>query len=132
MRIIIYAFLAAICVSTAHAQGAPGAPGSDAVAAALPDLNTLAGSARASKLIGSTVYRGDRSVGIIEDLLVDLDGGRLTGVVLSVGGMLGVGDKRVAVSPNQIKVGAEAKFTTDLTKDQLSNAPTFEYAKLSK
>jgi hypothetical protein len=36
----------------------------------------------------------------------------------------------VAVPVNQIKVGSEAKFTTDLTKDQLSNAPAFDFAKL--
>jgi hypothetical protein len=31
---------------------------------------------------------------------------------------------------NQIKVGSEAKFTTDLTKDQLASAPAFAYSKL--
>jgi hypothetical protein len=40
-----------------------------------------------------------------------------------VGGFLGLGDKLVAVPVNQIKVGREAKFTTDLTKEQLANAP---------
>ena len=31
----------------------------------------------------------------------------------------GMGDKLVAVPVNQIKVGSEAKFTTDVTKEQL-------------
>jgi hypothetical protein len=31
---------------------------------------------------------------------------------------------------NQIKVGREAKFTPDLTKEQLANAPTFDFGKL--
>ena len=39
-------------------------------------------------------------------------------------------DKLVAVPVNQLKVGSEAKFTTDLTKDQLANAPPFDLAKL--
>ena len=87
-------------------------------------------SARASKLIGSKVYKGDTSIGQIEDVLVDLDHATVTAMILSVGGFLGIGDKLVAVPVNQIKVGSEAKFTTDLTKDQLSNAPAFDFAKL--
>jgi hypothetical protein len=51
-------------------------------------------------------------------------------VILSVGGFLGMGDKLVAVPVNQIKVGSEAKFTTDLTKEQLATAPAFDFARL--
>ena len=94
------------------------------------DDTALAGSARASKLIGSRVYKGDTSVGQIEDVLVDLDHATLTAVILSVGGFLGIADKLVAVPVNQIKVGSEARFTTDLTKEQLSSAPAFEFGKL--
>ena len=67
---------------------------------------------------------------MVEDVLVDLDHSSLVAVVLSVGGFLGVGDKLVAVPVNQIKVGSEAKFTTDLTKEQLANAPAFDFSKL--
>jgi sporulation protein YlmC with PRC-barrel domain len=81
------------------------------------------------KLIGSKVYKGDTSIGQIEDVLVDLDHATVTAMILSVGGFLGIGDKLVAVPVNQIKVGSGAKFTTDLTKDQLSNAPAFDFAK---
>jgi sporulation protein YlmC with PRC-barrel domain len=94
------------------------------------DNAALARSARASKLIGSTVYQGDNSVGRIEDVLVDLDQSTLMAVVISVGGFLGMGDKLVAVPVTQIKVGAEAKFTTDLTKQQMTNAPAFDFGKL--
>jgi sporulation protein YlmC with PRC-barrel domain len=87
----------------------------------------LAGSARASKLIGGKVYKGDTSIGQIEDVLVDLDHATVAAVILSVGGFLGLGDKLVAVPVNQIKVGSEAKFTTDLTKDQLASAPAFVF-----
>jgi sporulation protein YlmC with PRC-barrel domain len=94
------------------------------------DNSVLAVSARASKLIGSRVYQGDSQIGQIEDVLVDLEHASLVAVVLSVGGFLGVGDKLVAVPVNQIKVGSEAKFTTDLTKEQLANAPAFDFSKL--
>ena len=38
-------------------------------------------------------------------------------MILSVGGFLGMGDKLVAVPVTAVKVGSEAKFTTDLTKE---------------
>jgi hypothetical protein len=94
------------------------------------DEAALAGSARASKLIGSRVYQGDTSIGHIEDVLVDLDRTSLTAVILSVGGFLGLGDKLVAVPVNQIKVSSEARFTTDLTREQLAGAPAFDFGKL--
>jgi uncharacterized protein YrrD len=81
-------------------------------------------------LAGSKVYEGDTSIGQIEDVLVDLDRATVSAVILSVGGFLGIGDKLVAVSVNQIKIGSEAKFTTDLTKEQLANAPAFDFGKL--
>jgi sporulation protein YlmC with PRC-barrel domain len=106
------------------------------VKAAVPiegiDAASLVNSARASKLIGSAVYRGDSSIGKIEDLLVDLDEGTVTGVVLSVGGVLGVGDKRVAVPVGQIRIGKEARFVTELSKEQLSSAPAFDLVKLQQ
>jgi sporulation protein YlmC with PRC-barrel domain len=94
------------------------------------DDAALARSARASKLISSRVYKGDTSIGQIEDALLDIDHATVTAVILSVGGFLGVGEKLVAVPVNQIKVGREAKFATDLTKEQLANAPAFDFAKL--
>jgi sporulation protein YlmC with PRC-barrel domain len=87
-------------------------------------------SARASKLIGSKVYKGDTSIGQIEDVLVDLDSATVTAIILSVGGFLGMGDKLVAVPVNQIKVGSEAKFTTDLTKERFAATPAFDFTKL--
>jgi hypothetical protein len=88
------------------------------------------GAARASKIIGSKVFKGDTSIGQIEDVLVDLNHATTPAVILSVGGFLGMGDKLVAVPATAVKVNGEAKFTTDLTKDQLANAPAFDFAKL--
>ena len=91
------------------------------------DEAALAGSARASKLIGSKVYKGDASIGQIEDVLIDLDHGTSTAFILSLGGLLGIGKKLVAVPINQIKVGSEASFMTDLTEAQLASAPAFDF-----
>jgi len=118
----------------AHAQQAQSGSSPSSPQPATPiggiDHAALAGSARASKLIGSKVYHGDISIGQIEDVLVDLNRANLIAVVLSVGGFLGVGDKLVAVPVTQIKVGPEAKFTTDLTREQMAAAPAFDFGKL--
>ena len=93
------------------------------------DTATLAGAGRTSKIVGSTIYKDDTSIGTISDVLVDLNTGTIKAVILSVGGFLGMGDKLVAVPSNQIKISQEAKFTTDLTKDDLTHAPDYHFGK---
>lgn len=126
-------FFLVLIVTAAHAQE-PESDGSGnnkgTMSMSAVNVVVSAGSARASKLIGSKVYKGDTSIGTIEDVLVDLDNARVSAVILSVGGFLGMGDKLVAVPVNQLKVGSEAKFATDLTKEQLAAAPAFDFAKL--
>jgi hypothetical protein len=104
----------------------------DATATPIAGINdaAMASSARASKIIGSKVYKGDTSIGSIEDVLVDLSHGATAAVILSIGGFLGVDEKLVAVPTTAIRVDSEARFTTDLTKEQLSNAAAFDFAKL--
>jgi sporulation protein YlmC with PRC-barrel domain len=131
MRTTMFAVFAMIlALTTAHAQQMHPAVAQGTTPIAGIDDAALARSARASKLVGSKVYKGDTSIGQIEDVLVDLDHATVAAVILSVGGFLGIGDKLVAVPVNQIKIGSEAKFTTDLTKDQLASAPAFDFAKL--
>ena len=125
-------FMIVLSIASAHAQqsrteNAAKAPTTPTFGI---DVSVFAGSARASKLIGSKVFMGDTSIGQIEDVLVTLDHATVTAVILSVGGFLGVGDKLVAVPVKQIRVGHEARFITDLTKEQLANAPAFDFAKL--
>jgi sporulation protein YlmC with PRC-barrel domain len=127
------AFVMLLSAASAHAQQSQ--PDSSARAQVTTSIfgiddAALAGSARASKLIGSKVYTGDTSVGQIEDVLVTLHHATVTAVILSVGGFLGIGDKLVAVPVNQIRVGPEARFITNLTKEQLANAPAFDFGKL--
>jgi sporulation protein YlmC with PRC-barrel domain len=94
------------------------------------DDEALSRSARASKLIGSEVYSAGDDIGKIEDLLIDREHAAVTGAIVSVGGLLGIGEKRIAVPITAIKLGNEAKFTIDLSKDDLKNAPVFDYARL--
>ena len=132
MRIMMFAAVALLPAFTAAQAQQTQTDGAAAQVTQIAGIDdaALAGSARASKLIGSKVYQGDKSIGQIQDVLVDLDHATQTAVILSVGGFLGVGDKLVVVPANQIKVGSEAKFTTDLTKDQLARAPAFDFNKL--
>ena len=124
-------FATLLALGTAQAQQTPGDKSTQTQSAPIPGIDqaSMARSARASKLVGSKVYKGDASIGQIEDVLVDLERATVPAVILSVGGFLGLGHKLVAVPANQIKVGSEAKFTTDLTKDQLASAPAFVFGK---
>jgi sporulation protein YlmC with PRC-barrel domain len=125
--IAIFATILVLTAAQAQAQSTT-APATTPIAGI--DDAAMAKSARASKIIGSKVYKGDTSIGQIEDVLVDLSQATTSAVILSVGGFLGMGDKLVAVPVTAIKIDSEAKFATDLTKDQLANAPAFDFAKL--
>jgi uncharacterized protein YrrD len=80
------------------------------------------------EVIGADVHNEmDEKVGTIADLVMDQDQ-KLVGVVLSVGGFLGIGDKWVAVPVEQIDFpSAEqpARLLTAVTEEQLTNAPDF-------
>lgn len=81
-----------------------------------------------SEVIGQDVVnvKGEE-VGSIADLVMDPDQ-KLVGIVLSVGGFLGVGDKWVAVPVDQIEFPAKdqpAKLLVEVSKEQLENAPDF-------
>lgn len=65
--------------------------------------SSFQGSWRASKLVGLSVYNDkNESVGSINDLLTDKNG-RITAVVIGVGGFLGVGEHLVAVPFEKVK-----------------------------
>jgi sporulation protein YlmC with PRC-barrel domain len=129
VRLTVAIFMTFLVLAAAHAQG-QSAKEQGATPIAGVDDAALVSSARASKIIGAKVYKGDTSIGQIEDVMVDLNHATTSALILSVGGFLGMGDKLVAVPITAIKVDREAKFATDLTKDQLTNAPAFDFAKL--
>ena len=80
------------------------------------------------EVIGKNVVNVmDEEVGTIADLVMDQEK-KLVGVVLSVGGFLGVGDKWVAVSVDQIDFPTKeqpARLLVAVTEEQLKNAPDF-------
>jgi sporulation protein YlmC with PRC-barrel domain len=100
-------------------------PGSDQQLVRAPaDSGVLGPVERASKLIGAKVeYADGKNVGKIEELIVDLGSARLVNVVLSTGGILGVGDELSLVPPMAFHwdPGTEA-VRLDATAEQLGQA----------
>ena len=80
------------------------------------------------EVIGKDVVNAmDEEVGTIADLVMDQDQ-KLVGVVLSVGGFLGIGDKWVAIPVDQIDFPTDeqpARLLVEVTEEQLKNAPDF-------
>lgn len=88
---------------------------------------------RTKELIGAKAVHESREVGKVDDLLVEEKNAKVVGVVLSVGGVLGVGDKLVAVPWEQIDLikgkGNKPALYITMTKEQLEAAPYFEPSK---
>jgi sporulation protein YlmC with PRC-barrel domain len=83
---------------------------------------------RGSTLIGAGVenLQGE-NLGKIEDLVIDVDSGRIGYAVLSFGGFMGMGDKLFAVPWASLTYNTEKqKFMMDAHKDRLKNAPGFD------
>lgn len=65
---------------------------------------------KASSIVGMKVKnQQDETLGTIEDLVVDLETGRISYAVLGVGGFLGIGEKFIAVPPSALSVGSDEK-----------------------
>ena len=113
------------------AAAAATSPGNDAQAGFLQQQDQ--GQWRSSKLVGASVYGPDnKSIGSIDDLIVDRNGG-IKAAVIGVGGVLGVGQKDVAVPFSALNIQRKTnsssidKITVTYSKQQLSQAPTFAY-----
>lgn len=82
---------------------------------------------RADKLIGTSVYNTEgEKVGDVQDIVFDQDG-KIVGVVLKVGGLLGIGGKSVGIKWDEVKVSpADELMTISYKKEQLEVAPDFK------
>ena len=67
------------------------------------------------------------NLGEIKDLMIDTETGTVNYAVLSFGGFLGLGDKYFAIPFEAFSVNTTTeKFTLNVTKDRLENAPGFD------
>jgi hypothetical protein len=131
--VVLAAFLTCGAMS-AYAQTTPSPQSAPAPAAAPAERMVSTGDFNAkgdmasSALIGTKVRNANKeSIGKIDDIYLDKDA-KVTDVVISVGGFLGVGSKDVAVKWSDITVGQEDNsvvLTTSLTKEALMALPDY-------
>jgi sporulation protein YlmC with PRC-barrel domain len=83
---------------------------------------------RGSEVVGMDVHnRQDEDLGEIEDLMLDVNSGRVAYAVLSYGGVLGVGEKLFAVPWKALNLNAESKqLVLNVEKEKLKGAPGFD------
>jgi len=109
----------AIASGAAYAQTAQpadrAAPAATAGAAASSDKMMLKSKWRASKLMGLDVYNeANEKLGDVNELILDKDG-KVSAVVIGVGGFLGMGEHDIAVTMDKLKFVEEAVRTSSTT-----------------
>jgi sporulation protein YlmC with PRC-barrel domain len=85
-------------------------------------------SLSASTLTGDKVRNpeGD-NLGNLEEIVIDLETGRVSYAVLATGGFMGLGDKYFAIPWDMLSVDTVNKeVVLDVSKDKLENAPGFD------
>lgn len=82
-------------------------------------------------LVGLEIYNNsNEDVGEIKDLVIE--NGQMVGLIASVGGFLGLGERYVVLNPSAVEITFDEpnnkwRATMNATKDQLQNAPEFKY-----
>lgn len=108
---------------------APAATSADAGAASGTYLTEQAATQiAASDYMGKSIYNAeDKSIGDVNDLIMEENGGVVAAVV-GVGGFLGIGEKNVAIPMDKLTVTREensVRLTTTETAESLQSAPKF-------
>ncbi len=135
-RAIGLVLAAALAAGFPHAQAsaqAPGAPDAKLTPApGNPNLSVASvrmdGGVRASKVIGAGVYSdGNTQIGTIDDLIMAPDNAVVLAII-SVGGVMGLGGKLVALPIGQLQKPADGRYILPgATKDSLNAMPSFVY-----
>ena len=118
---------AALAQSTVSPSNEPAVPMNTKDSDVLTPALNMSRDWRASKLIGSSVTNmQDQSVGTIDDVVLDNDG-KIVSVLVSVGGFLGLGEKRVAVAFKELLISraedGDPIVKVTLSKQSLETAP---------
>jgi len=84
---------------------------------------------RASKIIGASVYNSqNQSIGTVSDLYMNKQN-QISMVVISIGGVAGMGSKLVAVPVDQLQIDDHNKVVmADGDKDNLNAMPDVKYS----
>lgn len=92
-------------------------------------MNTTHTRALSSSSLNGTdvVNPQGEDLGHVEDLMIDLNTGRVLYTVLSFGGILGIGNKLFAVPFQAFTVNQDDEnFILNMDKERLKNAPGFD------
>ncbi len=90
--------------------------------------NTYTTTLSSSSITGTDVVNPQgENLGHIEDLMIDLDTGRISYAVLSFGGIFGIGNKLFAVPMESLTINTEDEnFVMNVDKERLEDAPGFD------
>ena len=82
----------------------------------------------ATTMIGDKVVNPQgQDLGKLEELMIDLDEGRIAYAVLSFGGFMGIGDKLFAIPWDALTVDTvHERIELDIQKETLKDAPGFD------
>jgi sporulation protein YlmC with PRC-barrel domain len=116
--------------AAASSRGSSRGAGAEAYApsAAGAPVSGMAPLIRSSTLKGEKVKnaQGD-DLGKVEEVMIEMETGRIGYVVLSFGGFMGLGDKLFAVPWNALALEpARKELILNVSKDKLANAPGFD------
>jgi hypothetical protein len=116
----------------AATEASSGLRTADSAALAVRFVDVKPADFMTTKLLGANVYNNQKEkLGEIEDLAIE-NGRNVTGIVVSVGGFLGIGESYVVLDPKTVVVSQKDgtwQAFVDTTKDTLKNAPKFTYSK---
>jgi sporulation protein YlmC with PRC-barrel domain len=89
-------------------------------------------SASAEGMMGKDVYGSDGSeLGEVDDVIIDPQSGQAKQLVISSGGFLGIGEKKIAIDMQNAKMTTEGNDTRltvqNMTQADVENMPEFEY-----
>lgn len=94
----------------------------------MKNTHTTPKTLSSSSLNGTDVVNPQgENLGHIEDLMIDLDTGRILYTVLSFGGIFGIGNKLFAVPFESLTIDSENEnFVLDINQERLEDAPGFD------
>jgi sporulation protein YlmC with PRC-barrel domain len=122
--------IALMAVPAIAAEKTMNKPAGTQAEAAQMDKAVYSGQMSANDLLNKPVKNGsDETVGDINDVRIDSQG-KVTIVVVGVGGFLGLGEKDVAVPFEQLSFTRDADgalvITANVTKESLQSAPEWK------
>lgn len=110
--------------STTPSAAPMGAAGTTTMGTTTMGTTTMGRPWTASSVIGTDVVNtAGNTIGEVDDLEVHPDN-RVVAII-SVGGFLGIGDRKVAVPMDQLRMGPQNAFVYNATKEQLESMPVY-------